>query len=265
MKNIEIFKTEDGSIGLYNKEMNEIYHSKYGAKKEAFEKFVEPALILNNKQLKILDVCYGIGYNTKCALENFLNIASIDCLEIDKELALKSYEFKYSEKINKIIEDNIKKPSLINFFLEDARVAIKKIDKKYNIIFHDGFAPHKQSVLWSEEFIYELVSKLEDDGIYCTYNSSKPVLNALLKCGLILGKTIKHDKYIGTVASFKKELIQNPLSLFELGQLRTKSAITYKDENLNLSHAQIIKNRNCEIQNSKLETLSHYLKYNKMD
>ena len=73
MKNIEIFKTEDGSIGLYNKEMNEIYHSKYGAKKEAFEKFVEPALILNNKQLKILDVCYGIGYNTKCALENFLN------------------------------------------------------------------------------------------------------------------------------------------------------------------------------------------------
>ena len=265
MKNVEIFNTLDGSIGLFNKELDEIYHSKFGANKEAFEKFIEPAFVLNNKPLKILDVCYGIGYNTKCALENFSSINSIDCIEIDKELALKSYEFEYSEKINKIIENNIKNPNFINFFIEDARIAIKKINKKYDIIFHDGFAPHKQSVLWSEDFICELISKLEFDGIYCTYNSSKPVLNALSKCGLILGKTIKHEKCIGIVASFKKELIKNPLNSFEIGQLRTKSAIKYKDKELKLSHAEIIKNRNLEVEKSKLETLSHYLKCNKVD
>ena len=42
--------------------------------------------------------------------------------------------------------------------------------------------------------------------------------------------------------------------------LNTKSAITYKDKNLNLNHSEIIKNRELEVQNSNLETLSHYLK-----
>ena len=78
-ENIEIIKTKDGSIGLYDKSLDEIFHSIYGAKTEAFEKFIQPAKIIDNKPLKILDICYGIGYNTKCALENFKNISFIDC------------------------------------------------------------------------------------------------------------------------------------------------------------------------------------------
>ena len=39
MENIETFITQDGSVGLYDKNLNEIFHSKFGAKKEAFEKF----------------------------------------------------------------------------------------------------------------------------------------------------------------------------------------------------------------------------------
>ena len=74
MENIETFITQDGSIGLYDKTLDEIFHSKFGAKKEAFEKFIEPCFLLNNKPLKILDICYGIGYNTKCAIENFNQI-----------------------------------------------------------------------------------------------------------------------------------------------------------------------------------------------
>ncbi|MBQ8847485.1 MAG: hypothetical protein IJ003_00905 [Candidatus Gastranaerophilales bacterium] len=260
MKNIKTFKTQDGSIGLYNEELNEVYHSKFGAKKEAYEKFIAPALILNNRSLDILDICYGIGYNTKCAIENFSNINSIDCIEIDNELVSKSYEFDYDEKINQIIKDNLQKSDFIHFYIEDARSAIKKIDKKYDIIFHDGFAPHKQSILWSEEFIKLVASKLKDNGIYCTYNHSKPVLNALCKMGLFLGQTIVDNKIIGTVASFDKNLIKNPLISFELGKLNTKSAITYKDKDLNLSHEEIIKNRDNEVNNSKLQTLSGYLK-----
>ena len=100
MQDIEIFKTQDGSIGLYDKNLDEIFHSKFGAKTEAFEKFIEPALIYKDKPVKILDICYGIGYNTKCALEYFTNILEIDCLEINSELVLKSDEFEYNDKIN---------------------------------------------------------------------------------------------------------------------------------------------------------------------
>ena len=44
--------------------------------------------------------------------------------------------------------------------------------------------------------------------------------------------------------------------------LNTKSAITYKDKNLDLTHESIVDFRNFEIKNSTLETLSHYLKKN---
>ena len=259
---IKTFKTEDGSIGLYNSKLNEVYHSKFGARKEAFEKFVEPALILNNKNkaVRILDICYGIGYNTKCAIENFKNIEAIDCVEIDFELANKSFEFEYDEKINEIIKNNLKKPDFINFYFEDIRKAVKKLNKKYDIIFHDGFKPDIQPEVWSEDLIFEILKLLKEDGIYCTYNHSKPVLNALNKTGVFVGKTIKENKIIGTVASKNKSLIKNPLNDFEQGALNTKSAITYKDKNLDLSSNEIILNRKNEVEASNLITLSSYLK-----
>lgn len=260
MKNIEIFYTQDGSIGLYDKALDEIFHSKYGAKKEAFEKFVEPCLFISNKPLKILDICYGIGYNTKCALENFKEIELIDCIEINKELVLKSSEFEYAEKINKIISQNLKNPKFINFYIDDARKIITNLNKKYDIIFHDGFAPHKQAVLWSEDFISKIANLMHKNSIYCTYNHSKPVLKALIQNNLIIGKTLKENKTIGTIASYNPDLIRNKYNEIELNELNTKSAITYKDLNLNLSHEKIIENRQKEITASNLITLSKYKK-----
>lgn len=257
---IKIYITQDGSIGLYNTELSEVYHSKFGAKKEAYQKFIKPCFDISNRPLKILDICYGIGYNTKCALENFRNIVLIDCVETDEKLAKKSFEFEYDKKINKIIEDNINKPDFINFYFEDIRMAIKKLNKKYDIIFHDGFKPDIQPELWSEDLIFEISKRLDENGIYCTYNHSKPVLNALYKAGLNIGKTIENNKTIGTSASFNKDLIKNPLNKYELGQLNTKSAITYKDKDLNLSSEEILEIRKKELINSNLMTLSSYLK-----
>lgn len=262
MQNIETFITKDGSIGLYDRKLDEIFHSKFGAKKEAFEKFIEPCLVYKNKPIKILDICYGIGYNTKCALENFSNIELIDCIEINPELVKKSAEFEYDKKINEIIANNLNNPNLINFYIEDARNALLKLNKKYDIIFHDGFAPYKQSILWSEEFIFKIASLMNKDSLYCTYNHSKPVLNALYKTNLTIGKVIKEEKIIATIASFNPDLIENKYDNIELGELNTKSAITYKDKNLNLSHDKIIQNRQKEIENSNLITLSQYKKEN---
>lgn len=66
--------TNDGSVGLYNKDFNDIYHSATGALTEAYEKFILPVDFDNlttDGNLKVLDICYGIGYNTKSLL-NFL-------------------------------------------------------------------------------------------------------------------------------------------------------------------------------------------------
>ncbi len=75
MRDYEPYYTEDGSIGLYSYGDKDVYHSKYGALTEAWEKFVIPSginkLINKKNQIKVLDICYGIGYNTK-ALMTFI-------------------------------------------------------------------------------------------------------------------------------------------------------------------------------------------------
>jgi hypothetical protein len=45
MRDYEPYYTEDGSIGLYSYANKDVYHSKFGALTEAWEKFVIPAKI----------------------------------------------------------------------------------------------------------------------------------------------------------------------------------------------------------------------------
>lgn len=66
--------TNDGSVGLYSPEFNDIYHSATGALTEAYEKFILPVdmkNLLKKDSIKVLDICYGIGYNSKSFL-NFI-------------------------------------------------------------------------------------------------------------------------------------------------------------------------------------------------
>ncbi|MEI7474079.1 MAG: MnmC family methyltransferase [bacterium] len=71
-------KTDDGSLSLFNNEVGDVYHSSIGAYKESLEKFIFPSNILdfvrNNDEVYILDVCYGMGYNSFAAIEEILKV-----------------------------------------------------------------------------------------------------------------------------------------------------------------------------------------------
>ena len=75
MRDYEPYFTEDGSIGLYSFAEKDVFHSKFGALTEAWEKFVLPARLdeFEYDNLKVLDVCYGIGYNTKALMSFLIN------------------------------------------------------------------------------------------------------------------------------------------------------------------------------------------------
>ena len=70
--------TNDGSPGLYSPKVDDIYHSTHGALTEAYEKFILPANLIEyfekNNNVKVLDICYGIGYNTKSFLNFYFEI-----------------------------------------------------------------------------------------------------------------------------------------------------------------------------------------------
>ena len=64
--------TADGSFTFISKEFGEFFHSHDGARQESYFKYASPtqlALKANKPVLRLLDVCYGLGYNTAGALQ----------------------------------------------------------------------------------------------------------------------------------------------------------------------------------------------------
>ena len=113
----------DGSFEVYNTKIGDIYFSNVGAYKEALEKFVLPSLpVLKNKsEIKILDACYGLGYNSKTFLnylyQNNIKIKT-DILAVDiDENILTLGLFIFDKNISDCIHKNLGREILssINF------------------------------------------------------------------------------------------------------------------------------------------------------
>ena len=83
-------ETADGSYTLKSNnvnDMSETMHTHHGAITESMEKFVKPAKLEGKKEVNILDICSGLGYNAASCIE-FLddNVdIEIDMIEISKE------------------------------------------------------------------------------------------------------------------------------------------------------------------------------------
>jgi len=72
MKYLKLVETEDGTFTARSETYDECYHStRDGALRESLKKHVEPAFSLvdpSKERLKVLDICFGLGYNTLTTL-----------------------------------------------------------------------------------------------------------------------------------------------------------------------------------------------------
>lgn len=201
---IKHIKTKDNSYTFHNSEYDETYHSTSGAIEEAFEKFVNPCKIADlakNNTINILDICFGLGYNSAAAIEKIKAVnpnckISIIGLENDKYLfnhiqSLNS-NLKYYNLIKKlkdtfeINEDNIN----IKILIGDARKTIKEIESKINIkfdaVFLDPFSPKKCPELWTKEFFKNIKKLMKPNSILATYSCARIVRDNLKSAGFIV-------------------------------------------------------------------------------
>ena len=155
----------------------------------------------------------------------------------------------------------------INFDLKnmDARKAILDDKNKYNLIFLDAFTPSKCPCLWSYEFFVELYNHLEDDGMILSYSTSASIRGAMLEAGFSIGNIYneRKNKFTGTIAVKNKLLIKYPLSEFDLGLIKTRAGIFYRDKHLTALNEAIIEARNLEVKNSNRISSSQYQKHHK--
>lgn len=241
---MRIVKSSDGTFTAYSEEFNECYHNiKDGALKESLKKHVEPAFEnIKKDNITILDICFGLGYNTFSTLyylkKNKLNKSlHIISPEMDKSLIESLRLFKYPKEFeflketievlseNFLYEDeNIK----IEIKIGDAREVIKKIDKKIDIVYQDPFSPKKNPTLWSVEYFKDIYNILDKNGILTTYSIATPVRLALYEAGFKVYEREAQDVKKQTIAS-KKELPYRKIDMEEKIKRSTSKPIRDKD------------------------------------
>ncbi len=279
MNNLHKVITKDGSFSLRSDKFNENFHSLKGAFKETKNKFIDPSRLerFKDKSLNVLDICFGIGYNSSLLFNVLINQFTFlrwYGLEIDTRplnYALNDERFKelWDPKVIEILKSLYRSGSFENkqfickLLIGDARQKIFNIPEgiKFDLIFLDGFSPQKCPEIWSLEFLSKLKRRMQDKGYLITYTSSAAVRKSLKNLGLNIFN-IKPNFYdkkslwsIGTLAtldSHKNNPFISELSRMEIEHLQTKASIPYRDPIGNLFSKEILEIRKKEQLFSKL-------------
>ena len=240
----EVIVTEDGSMTLYSKEFDQAYHStKDGALQESLQKHVIPAFSLqkNKDHLTILDICFGLGYNTLATLfyvkSNHLD-TKIHILspEFDRELVESLSTFEYPKEFD-VLQSIIQELSQ-NFYYEDdqfkievligdAREVIPKINNKIDVVYQDAFSPKQNPLLWTKEYFHDIRAICNDDAIITTYSTAIATRMGLYENGFEIFLYYGEDARRSTIAS--PQMIEG-LEYMELKKQRNKDARSLKDE-----------------------------------
>lgn len=185
--------TKDNSYTLYSEKYDEHYHSVSGAVEEAVEKFVKPCRIAELRNPKILDICFGLGYNSAAAISMNQNIEIIG-LENDErlfeEIQKLNPELKYYSVIKELVKDEKlvydKDGIKIRLLVGDARKTIKNITNRFDAVFLDPFSPKKCPELWTYEFFADIIKLMKPKAVLATYSCAKIVRENLKKAGFIV-------------------------------------------------------------------------------
>lgn len=276
--------TDDGSFTFFSEEFGEAFHSRQGAKAEAFLKFAQ-ATDLPEKakrgQLRLLDVCYGLGYNTAAALETIWAInpqchVEVYGLELDDSVPKAAITPElitfWSAEIQTILRSlatghRCSTPKLeATLLIGDARQTIQQLNQVHfqaDAIFFDPFSPRRCPQLWTVEFFQQVAQCLAKDGKLATYSRSASVRAAMQAAGLQIGtiplgeQHLPHEWSQGTVASFDLATL-TPLSQMEQEHLHTRAAVPYRDPLLLDTAAAILERHHLQQQQSQLESTSSW-------
>jgi len=255
--------TDDGSVTFWNPAFKEHYHSRLGAVSEARSKFIEPAELaarLGQGDLRLLDICFGMGYNTLAACELAesaqAGVLSVTALEIDIHV-IRAAAAAVSTPAGSILDWRAVvgalavngswrgKFSSIRLLHGDAR---DKLDAaaaaagSFDIIFLDAFSTQRNAELWTLDFFSRIRAYTGARGVLLTYCAALPVRSALMQAGFYVGETLPAGRLRGgTIAAVCAADICMPVPDEELQLIQgSNRALPYRDPQQLWSSRQIL-------------------------
>ncbi len=278
-------QTGDGSFTFYSTEFQEAFHSQQGARTEAFAKYAiatDLPRLAQRLHLCLLDVCYGLGYNTAAALETIWAIhpqcqVTVYALELDATVPVAAIQppvlDSWTPPVREILQElaiahqSHRSNFSATLLIGDARQTIQQLraeNLQASAIFFDPFSPRRCPQMWTVELMHQVAQCLAPDGRLATYSRSASVRAAMLAAGLHIGTIPQSDRTAprhewaqGTVAGFNPTLLP-PLSLMEQEHLHTRAAIPYRDPTLMDTAAMILARQQHMQSQSLLESTSSW-------
>jgi len=192
----EIRITGDGSHTLYIPEMDEHYHSHFGAITESSYIFIDTGLkYCSTNPVKLLEVGFGTGLNALLtAIEAEKSKRHVMYCTLEKHpLAHQIIEkLNYCSLIaddNKLLFNEIhkaewEKPVMINeFFTIEKRktdIITDRVTGIFDLIYFDAFGPDKQPEMWSDDIFTKISNASASGTVFVTY-SAKGTLKRMLR------------------------------------------------------------------------------------
>lgn len=239
MSNYKVVKSEDGSNTMYSKEYNQHYHSlRDGAINESLYKHIVPAFTHHKEkdELHILDICFGLGYNTFSTIyyvkkEGLNKKLKFYSPELDGELIKSLQEFEYPkefEEIRDIIDEVIKTHKYkdesieIELFIGNALEYVKTLSN-IDIVYQDAFSSDVNVELWTKSYFEDIYKLLNDDGVVTTYSIATPVRLSMYEAGLFIYEYKSQNTRKQTLA-FKQKQDMDGFVDMELKKQRNPNA-----------------------------------------
>lgn len=194
--NPQIRLTGDGSHTLYLPDIDEHYHSHFGALTESTHIFINAGLkSIPGNELSIMEVGFGTGLNAL--------LTAMAAEEDHRKITYTSLE-KYPlplsllEKINHSVIAGPQGTQLFNlihaapwgeYFTVSEWFKIKKIvtdlvtdplSGEFDLIYFDAFGPDKQPEMWSRDVLEKVAAVTRRGSVFVTY-SAKGTLKRMLR------------------------------------------------------------------------------------
>jgi len=243
-------QSEDGSYTAYSSEYDEHYHStKDGALNESLKKHIESALTLHKDKshLKIIDICFGLGFNTLLSLyyrDTYFPNTTLEIYspELDGDLVASLVNFPYPEIFNPYINIITDIATLggyedertqMTVAITDARAAMRELEGEWDVCYQDAFSPSNNPALWTREYFADIARLMGRDGVVTTYSTALSTRLALHENGFNVYLNAGEGFRNATVAS--RELLQSFEKIDVAHKASCNPTITsLRDENLGL-------------------------------
>lgn len=186
-------------------ELNETYHSTFGAIQEAKHVFIKNGLSLfGDKPVSILEIGFGTGLNAfitfleALKINQHINYVGVEAFPVEldiiqdlnyvSELNASDYNAIFNQMHESSWDEKIAYSN--SFYLTKRKQKFKDISEKtkYDLIYFDAFGFDVQPELWNEEIFQKMFEALLPNGVLVTYACRSSIKRAMLSAGFSVEK-----------------------------------------------------------------------------